>query len=149
MKKFLLFLLILLIGFGGYILYDEYYANIIPKLDIEEEVVNIDELYIYGTHLNMHGNRVNDSNLDLVLYNGEFLDYDIIINDNGFTFSELINDGLYLDSIPVGNYYVFLRSSNKDEDDNDVYKYYRIVNNTKYDDITYFTLSNVGNKIVI
>lgn len=149
MKKFLMFLLILFIGFGGYILYDTYFANIIPKLIVEDEVAIIDEMYIYGTHLNIHGSRVNDNNLDFVLYNGEFLDYDILLNDNGFSFSENINDGLYLDNIPVGEYYLFLRSSNKDEENNDVYKYYRLQNNTKYDEITYYTLSNVGNKILI
>ena len=80
MKKLLLLLLILLIGFGGYIIYDTYFANIIPKLDIEEEVINLDELYIYGTHLNMHGNLIDDNNYDLVLYNGEFLNYDMIMD---------------------------------------------------------------------
>lgn len=149
MKKLLLFLLILLLGFGGYILYDTYIANRIVKLDVEEEVINLDEIYVYGTHLNMHGNKVNDSNLDLVLYNGEFLNYDIILDDSGFTFSNYINDGVKLDDIPVGEYYMFIRSSSKDDNDNDVYRYYTINNNTKYKDITYYTFSNVGNKIII
>ena len=149
MKKFLLFLLILLLGFGGYILYDQYFANRIPKLEVEEKIINIDELFIYGTHLNIHGDIVNDENLDLVLYNGKFLDFDIIKDDEGFSVSKNINEGIELESIPVGKYYAFLRSSSKDENDKDIFKYYTLKNNTEYKETIYYTFSNVGNKIVI
>ena len=149
MKKFLFVLLILLLGFGGYILYDNYFNKEIPKLDVEEEVINIDNLFIYGTYLNMHGNLVSDSNLELVLYNGEFLEYKINSLNNEFNMSDNINDGLYLEDIPVGTYYLFLRGSSKDDKDNDIYRYYTLKNNTEYKETTYYTFSNRGNKILI
>ena len=149
MKKFLFVLLILLLGFGGYILYDNYFNKGIPKLDVEEEVINIDNLFIYGTYLNMHGNLVSDSNLELVLYNGEFLEYKINSLNNEFNMSDNINDGLYLEDIPVGTYYLFLRSSSKDDKGNDTYRYYTLNNMTEYKETTYYTFSNRGNKILI
>ena len=149
MKKFLFVLLLLFFAFGGYILYDTYFSNKIPVLKTEEEIVDIDKLFVYGTHLNLHGNVVNDSNLDLVLYNGDFLEYKIKITDNDFDLAEVINDGIYLENIPIGTYYAFLRSSNKDENGKDVYKYYTLNNKTKYDETVYYTFSNTGNKIVI
>lgn len=149
MKKILLFLLVLLLGFGGYILYDNYMNKGIPKLDVEEEVINIDSLTIYGTYLNLHGNLVNDNNLDLVLYNGNFLKYVINKNNNSFNLADTINEGLYLEDIPVGTYYLFLRSSSKDDKGNDVYKYYALKNNTDYKETTYYTFSNRGNKVLI
>lgn len=149
MKKFLFVLLILLLGFGGYILYDNYFNKGIPKLDVEEEVINIDNLFVYGTYLNLHGNLVSDSNLELVLYNGEFLEYKINSLNNEFNMSDNINDGLYLEDIPVGTYYLFLRSSSKDDKDNDIYRYYTLNNTTEYKETTYYTFSNRGNKILI
>ena len=149
MKKLLLLLLILLICFGGYIIYDNYINIGIPRLTTEEEVVNVDELLIYGTHLSLHGNSVKDENLDLVLYNGEFISFDININNDEFDLSNSINEGINLEMIPVGTYYAFLRSSTKDDKDKDVYRYYVIKNNTSYKETTYYTFSNIGNKIVI
>ena len=43
MKKILFLLLILLLGFGGYILYTNHSG--IPKLKIEDKVIDIDKLY--------------------------------------------------------------------------------------------------------
>lgn len=149
MKKLLLVLLILFLGFGGYILYTNYFNKGIPKLDLEEEMVNVDSLTIYGTHLNMHGNLVNDDNLDLVLYNGEFKNYKINTVSDGFNLSEYINYGMYLETIPVGTYYLYLRSSHKNDNDKDVYKYYGLKNTTDYKETTYYTFSYNGNKIVI
>jgi len=148
-KKLLLVLLILFLSFGGYILYTNYFNKEIPKLDLEEEMVNVDSLTIYGTHLNMHGNLVNDDNLDLVLYNGEFKNYKINTVSDGFNLSDYINDGMYLETIPVGTYYLYLRSSHKNDNDKDVYKYYGLKNTTDYKETTYYTFSYNGNKIVI
>ncbi len=149
MKKFLLFMLFLLVCFGGYIIYDNYINTGIPKLVVEEESSNVNELYIYGTSLNLSANLVNDKNLDLVLYNGDFISYKINNTNEGFNISNDINDGINLEKIPVGTYYAFLRSSNKDEEDKDVYKYYVLNNTTDYKETVYYTFSNVGNKIVI
>ena len=149
MKKILSLLLILMIGFGGYLLYDKYFSNRIPKLNTEEEKVNINSLYIYGTHLNLGGTLVNDDNLDLVLYNGEFMNYDIKTKDNGFVLSDYINSGLYLEDIPEGKYYAFLRSTNTNENNRVENKYYVLNNVTDYPETIYYTFSNNNRKIVI
>lgn len=149
MRKFGSLLFIGILIFGGYYFYKNYYINRVPKLTVEEAVVDIDGLTIYGTHLNLHGSLINDSNLDLVLYNGDFISYKIYSLNNGFNLAEEINRGIDLEKIPIGKYYAFLRSSNKDEDDNDVYKYYALNNTTEYEETVYYTFSNVGNKIVI
>ena len=149
MKKILLLIIILMIGFGGYILYDKYFNNRIPKLITQEEKINVDDLYIYGTHLNISGSLVNDNNLDLVLYNGEFINYDLKIEDNKFVLSEYINRGIYLEDIPEGTYYAFLRSTNTTEEDKTEYKYYVLNNTTNYPETIYYTFSNTNRKIVI
>ncbi len=149
MRKFLFVLLIIFLMFGGYILYDNYFSKKIPILNTEDDVVNVDELYIYGNHLNINGKIVNAENLDLVLYNGDFISYKINIKDNNFNMSDYVNDGIKLEDIPKGIYYAFIRSTTKDDDDKESYKYYVLNNNTKYEETIYYAFSNNGNKIVI
>ncbi len=149
MKKFLLVLLILMLGFGGYLLYTNKKEVKIPKLDIQEDVINIDELYIYGNHLNLHGNTVDDDNLQLVLYNGGFKVYDINDIGSGFNLSDKVNEGMYLDDIPRGDYFLFLRSKKTNSSGVDEYKYYALKNTTDYKETKYYTFSNFNNMIVI
>ncbi len=142
MKKFLLIILILLMGFGGYLLYESKFKEKVPKLEIQEEVINIDELYIYGTHLNLHGNTVKGNGLQLVLYNGEFKEVSININNDEFNLSDKVNEGMYLNEIPRGEYFLFLRSKETNENGDISYKYYSLKNNTDYKETVYYTLSN-------
>ena len=147
MKKLLFFIFILFLFFSGYVIYDNYVKE--DELTIEEEVCIIDNIYIYGTHLNFSGTITQDENFDLVLYNGNFKSYSINYKDNYFNLSSKYNEGIYLEDIPVGKYYLFLRSSYFDEDNNEIYKYYSLKNNTKYKEMTYYTFSNTNNKILI
>ena len=149
MKKLLSLLFIMLIAFGGYILYDNYLTSKIPKLTIEESAVNVDKMFIYGTHFNLSGSLVDDTDLDLVLYNGDFYDYVINNKINSFNLSDNVNEGINLENIPLGKYYVFLRGHSKDDNDKDIYRYYALKNDTIYPSMTYYTFSNVGNKIII
>ena len=149
MKKMLLILLILLLFFGGYIIYDSKFKDKIPILSIEDEVINIDEIYIYGTHLNLHGNIVDGDDLQLVLYDGEFIEFDINEIEDGFNLSEYVNSGLYLEDIPRGNYFMFLRDKFVDDDGNEQYKYYSLKNISDYKETVYYTFSNKNNKIII
>ena len=149
MKKLLLIVFILLILFGVYVYYDSHLKEEIPVLDIEEEVINVDELYIYGTHLNISGNIYEGENFKLILYNGDNIEVDINIDKGEFNLSDFVNDGLYLDDIPVGYYYLFLRSEFLDEFDKVNYKYYSLNNTTDYKETVYYTLSNKNNKITI
>ena len=148
MKKFLIIIGVLLITFCGFLLYDKYSHILIPVLDIEEDRISIDKIYIYGTHLNMEGNYVFDENTDLVLYDGEFISYKINSLDNGFNLSDYVNEGIYLDDIPNGDYYLFFRTKYM-EDNEEKYKYYAINNNTEYEYTTYYTMSNYNKKITI
>jgi hypothetical protein len=82
MKKLLLFLLILLLGFGGYILYDTYIANRIVKLDVEEEV--------NGTHAESTG-KISEDKLFYLMSRGmsESDAKKLIIKSN---FTNIINE---------------------------------------------------------
>ena len=148
MKKFLIIIGVLLITFCGFLLYDKYSHILIPVLDIEEDRISIDKIYIYGTHLNMEGNYVFDENTDLVLYDGEFISYKINSLDNGFNLSDYVNEGIYLDDIPNGDYYLFFRTKYM-EDNEEKYKYYAINNNTEYEYTTYYTMSNYNKMITV
>ncbi len=150
MKKIFILLLIIIIGYGGYILYDTYYKDKgIPKLEIMEERFSLDKYYIYGTHLNMEGSINLDDDLELILYNGEFKYIPLKKENNKYFISDYINDGLYLDDIELGKYYLFVATSFNDEDGNKQYNYYGIDNNTSYEETTYYTMSNYNKKIII
>ena len=165
MKKFIILVGILFLVFCVYIVRTTYIN--IPMLDIEDEKVNINELYIYGTHLNMEGNVNFIDDVELVLYDGNFIAYDIndlwvsedefdnLIDssnngdvDRKFNLSYYVNDGIYLDDIPFGDYYLFLRSKYMDGEE-EKYKYYALDNKSGYDETTYYTISNFNKKIVI
>lgn len=148
MKKFLMLIGVLFLIFCGFLLYDSFIAVKIPVLDIEEEKVNINKLYIYGTHLNMEGNYTFPEEAELVLYNGDFIAYKLKVSNGEFNLSEYVNDGIYLDDIPKGKYYLFLRTKYV-ENEEEKYKHYSLFNNTNYQETTYYTMSNYSNKIVI
>lgn len=148
MNKFLILIGLIFLISCGFIVYDTYCKEKIPMLPIEEERVSINELYIYGTHLNIKGSYSFTDIAELVLYNGEFISYNINSSDRNFNLSELINDGIYLDDIPKGDYYLFLRTKYT-EDNVEKYKYYALENMTEYDKTKYYTMSNYNKKIVI
>ena len=150
MKKIFILLLIMIVGFGGYVVYDTYFKDKgIPKLEIMEERFSIDKYYTYGTHLNIEGNINLEEDLKLVLYNGEFRYIPLKKENNKYFISSYINDGLYLDDIEIGKYYLFVASSYQDDEGNIKYQYYGIDNDTDYDKTIYYTMSNYDKKIVI
>ena len=145
MKKLLLILLIAFLAFTGFLLLND--KKEIKKLELENTVIDINKMYIYGTHLNMEGSNLPDEELDLILYNGNFLSYNITKTDSNFSISEYVNDGLYLEKIENGNYYMFLRNT-IDEEKNE-YKYYALNNNTEYKETVYYTMSSKNKKVTI
>lgn len=147
MKNFLYLLGLLILIYSGLLIYDNTTLNSYDLM-VEEENINLDSIYIYGTHLNISGNYNLEDNAELVLYNGNFISYPINIKDNVFNLSDYINDGLYLDDIENGKYNMFLRTKYI-EDNIEKYKYYTIKNNTEYDETTYYTMSDYNKKIVI
>ena len=90
----------------------------IPVLEVQAQKVRVEEIYTYGTHLNMTGTlpaaaleRKEGLKIDLVLYDGEFISVPLIIDGNTFTLAEKYNGGLYLDDIPRSTYTMFVRVS--------------------------------------
>ena len=151
MKKFLVVIGVLFLVFCGFIIYDTYALKKIPVLDIEKEKVSINKLYVYGTHLNMEGSYTFIDDAELVLYDSKFIVYNLnnlgagsddgssLINSSdvsevvrSFNLSDYINDGIYLDDIPIGDYYLFLRVKYIEEEE-EKYRYYALDNNTGYE----------------
>lgn len=156
MKKLLIVIGILLIIFCGFIGYDTFFNEKIPVLSVEDEEVEINSLYVYGTYLNMEGSYNFLDKGELVLYNGEFKEYDLnYIDNNGvgkiFNLSDYINRGIYLDDIEIGDYYLFLRVEDEENssDEEKKYRYYRLTNKTDYEETTYYTISKENKKIII
>lgn len=156
MKKIFKFLLFIVFIFLVYFIYINYIQKSVTKLQQEKEKAVVEDYYIYGNHFNIKGtldiDNDNYESIKLVLYNGEEIEKDVIAqkDDNGITFyiSEYINDGLYLDNIARGFYYLFLKLTYKDEKDN-LSKYYVLKNDTDYKDTVYYSLSKYNNKITI
>lgn len=159
MKKILgILFVIILLGCGGYFVYINY-LNKVPKIVLEEEVSDVTEYFIYGNHFNIKGEiDINDktyNSLALTLHNGEDKDIDIISDTDGtkinYHISDLINEGLYLDDLEVGTYYLFLKAiyTDKEDSEKEITKYYGINNTTKYKETTYYTLSKYNNIINI
>lgn len=116
---------------------------------------NINKYVIYGTHMNITGNiaigeNVNDIKLILKSAQEEKdLKATFEKGDSSYSFylSDYINDGLYLENIPNDTYYLLIKT--KDEENGD--KYYSVLNDTDYDNLTYYTLTKnaKNNKIEI
>lgn len=135
----------------------------IKKLDIEEESAIIDNYYIYGQYLSLEGSLddidISYDKIDLVLYNGKFKKYKIVVTKESdtikFSLDKKINRGIYLDNINKGKYCLFIRIGylNKDESSDEKkvydYKYYKLDNKSKYDETVYYTVSQYDKKIVI
>lgn len=101
----------------------------------------------YGIHLNFKGNfKLADgySNPTLVLSNGtdeEIVDWDIQNDGNNYSFetSKYINDGINLEKLKNGTYYLLIKVAGAEESE-----YFPLVNKTDYDDITYYSLTKNG-----
>ena len=150
MKKFIIIIILIFLGFGGYVAYVELTKDKTPPLTPEATKAEITKYIVYGTHLNIEGSLTIDNleydDIDLVLYNKDLklekkespekrfttikITPDKEMNTVSFKLSDLINEGLYLDDINQG-------------------KYYSLDNKTTYPETTYYTLSKYNNKISI
>jgi len=160
MKKVLFLVIIIILAVFGFFAY-QYFTEEkgIPILETEENKVSISSYHIYGTHLNMNGSlNIDDSNFEsiyLTLYNGEFIDVEINHVDDGniltFNLSDDVNDGLYLDDIARGKYYMFIKAvyENPDDEEKKIEKYYILNNETEYAETEYYTFTNINNRIDI
>lgn len=150
MKKVLFILFIILLIIFGYIYFTyeqlKYYEKILNN--VEDVEFNINYYSIFGTNLNIKG-CINKKleNPSLVLKNKK----EEIVLENIFTYDEEMtcfntgeynNKGIYLDDLKQGNYILLVK-------DNEIY--YTLNNNTKYEDLEYYTITknNSNNKINI
>ncbi len=152
MKKLIILIILIAVGYFIYV----NYINAVPKLQVEEEKANVTEYHVYGNHLNLTGElEITDKDykdIKLLLYNGNQKDIDITTSiEDGkiiFTTSDYLNEGIYLDDIPKGIYYTFIKVTYEKEDKEEI-KYYILNNKTGYKNLTYYTLSKYNNKITI
>ena len=88
---------------------------------------------IYGKYFNISGFIKNDDNLKLVLKsNDKELEYNLIMDNKKFKTNKLINEGIDLEKIEVGNYLILLKGSNG---------YYNFIKDNKLDDLEYYKVT--------
>lgn len=139
--------------------------------DLESEKVNVSKYLVYGTHLNIYGELKFDleesesvvedviDSVTLVLKNEETLEeveyeikYEVVDNVLNFYTSDELNSGINLENLTLGKNIVLLKIDYNLSNDNDnVSKYYSLINNTEYENITYYTITknDRNNKIDI
>ncbi|MDD4035924.1 MAG: N-acetylmuramoyl-L-alanine amidase [Bacilli bacterium] len=128
---------------------DDYFES---SFNVESNSAILNKYTIYGRIFNMEGSLVGDFNdekiksVSLVLHRGEetdiFLNTQYEINESDITFStsNKINEGIVLDNIEIGNYYILLRIDYRDASS----KYYNLENNTGYGNLDYYSITNNG-----
>jgi len=147
LKRGLVFLVIgvLILGFN---IVSLFIKDVIPfKPVVEEEKGVISNFYTYGNHFNIEGKFLHsiegDYSLVLVNNDGEELIYSIIISEEevGFSFltSGYINDGVNLEKLALGNYYILLKSEFNEE-----VKYYNFDIDEAIEGIDYYTITKKG-----
>lgn len=116
---------------------------------VENETASINKYYIYGRSFNIEGvlneqfNKEEVEKVFLVLKTDKAIlpietVYDINNDNITFKTSTLRNDGIILDDIELGNFFILLNVTFK----NDESKYYTLDNKTKNNIIDYYSISN-------
>lgn len=151
-------LLALLIFVGYNLIFKERTKKFLETIDTTA-YVEINSYAIYGIHMNLEGTFTlpeSIENVKLVLTNGDYeqeIPWNLEQDNNSYTFqtSEYINEGINLEKLPTGEYYLLIKTTNQDENNNPITKYYSLENNSDYEDLEYYTLTkdNKNNKIDI
>lgn len=176
MKKILgLIIIVLFIALGGFFVYNKFFSETEEEKQerllfesLSKEEVELNKYIVYGTHLNINGtldkklyvDNIVEAKLIFKNLDGKDQEFDIEyeMDDNDkFTFktSDNINDGIDLESLKEGNYYVFIKLTQKnlseEKDAKDKVEYYSIINKTEYENIEYYTITknDKNNKIDI
>lgn len=142
----IVFILLFLIIIGAilfYLINKEFFLSKI-NYDMSGNITYYDR---YGIHINFKGDFKLDngySNPILVLSNGidEFtIDWNIQNNGNDYSFetSKYINDGINLEKLKNGTYYLLVKVDSTEENE-----YFPLINKTNYNDITYYSLTKNG-----
>ena len=151
-------LLALLIFVGYNLIFKERTKKFLETIDTTA-YVEINSYAIYGIHMNLEGTFTLPGSIEdvkLVLTNGDYeqeIPWNLKQDNNSYTFqtSEYINEGINLEKLPTGEYYLLIKTTNQDENNNPITKYYSLENNSDYKDLEYYTLTkdNKNNKIDI
>lgn len=166
-KIILRMVLVLIIVLIAYAVYEE-----MNKVNNKEEVkdifegvevskqVKVSEYIVYGPHLNIKGSLdIESSNVKTVKLVLKTADEESTREINvkhktkgsgiEFSISELINEGIDLESLSENTYYLFLKVKYLDETE----KYYSLKNNANYEnkEVEYYTITKNGknNKVDI
>ena len=154
MKKIIFKILLPIILIALIILLYFYFKSDKVNINFEEIKADINELYIYGNHLNLKGSlniNQNINTIELVLFDTIEQTYNLNYkNDNNqisFYISDKKNNGIYLDNLSKGNYQVYIKITFE----NNSNAYYKLKNNTKYSETEYYTIrkDNKFNYILI
>lgn len=134
-------------------------ATVFENID-SSNTAKISKYFIYGTHMNLEGNieipkisKISIYSVHIVIKdidnNEEIIETPYNYKDGKLSFSTInnINKGISLEKLTKKNYYIFLKIIFS----NNEIKYYTLNNDTKYGDLTYYTLTknNSNNKIEI
>ena len=142
----IVFILLFLIIIGAILFYLINKEVFLSKINYDMSG-NITYYDRYGIHINFKGDFKLDngySNPILVLSNGidEFtIDWNIQNNGNDYSFetSKYINDGINLEKLKNGTYYLLIKVDSAEENE-----YFPLINKTNYNDITYYSLTKNG-----
>ena len=120
--------------------------------------INIDEYYVYGTHLNIFGSSNIKEGKEIkdfdIFYtdkegneNNVSINYEINDSKIEFYISEEINNGINLENIVNGTYAFVVKITYSDY----FIDYFLLENNTEYDFLEYYTITknSKNNKIII
>lgn len=143
-KKILLLLLILIILSSIFLLVK--FTKPTKKYIIEtDKEANIDELYIYGNHLNLNGTidihliSQDIKNLNLLFYAKEEvrvpLDYKVTDENIYFEIADKLNNGYLIDNLDIREFNLYIEAINGEEKE-----YYNLKNNTKYESTEYYSI---------
>lgn len=120
---------------------------------------NITKYAIYGIHMNIEGNFILPEQVEkteLVLSNGKTeltIPWILKEEENVYTFktSEYINEGINLESLPIEDLYLLIKTESLNEKNEKITKYYSVENKSIYKDLEYYTLTKEkkNNKIDI
>ena len=153
-------LLIIGVLYCGYlIIFKEKDKAFLEKIETTA-YIDIDKYAIYGIHMNLEGKFAlpeASNEITLLLTDGSTeipIDWELEELENNtyeFKTSEYINEGLVLEDLPIGQYYLVIKTKNLDEDQKEIIKYYSVTNNSSYENLEYYTLTknNKNNKIDI
>ena len=133
-----------------------------------KDYAEINKYIVYGTHLNIEGeidkklyeDNIISASLIFKTIDGKEETFDIeyeLSEEDKFVFktSDKINEGIDLENLKTGNYYVFIKieekNLNDDSKENNKINYYSMSNKTDYKNIEYYTITknNKNNKIDI